>query len=295
MTEPPAPLRRLDERWVPRAADAVARVRARIRRGGSAPAAVIARRAISDEPALAGSIAAVLVAGVLLATVGESGPRGDNAPQPSPPNPVAVVATVGPTPGASVATYLTHAGFDLRHFGEIAEGRSTFAVVDLDRYETPAQVQSSLADIEVVRAYVKVRAGRLPTLVRSVPVSNVSALDTGMRTAGLVAKTTAKSYAVLLGGLHPRTAADRAVKKRYAQQRVASLREATALAHPGSCACVFAVIVRGTYVQLAALSRAPGVRAVDPAPPQVEISGLTALPLLPDVTRTVPRTGLPGG
>jgi hypothetical protein len=255
----------------------------------------MARRAVSDEPALAGSIAAVLIAGVLLATVGESGPRGDNAPQPLPPNRVAVVATVGPTPGSAVATYLTHAGFDLRHFGEIAEGRSTFAVVDLDSYEKPAQVQSSLAGIQVVRAYVKVRAGRLPTLVRSVPITDVSGLDTGMQTAALVAKTTAKSYSVLLSGLHPRTAADRTVKKRYALQRIAALREATALSQPEGCACVFAVIVRGSYLQLAALARAAGVRAVDPAPPQVEITGLTALPLLPDVTRAVPRTGLPGG
>jgi len=41
--------------------------------------------------------------------------------------------------------------------------------------------------------------------------------------------------------------------------------------------------------------RNPAVRVVDPAPPVVTLTGLTVLPLQPDYTTVVPRTGLPSG
>jgi hypothetical protein len=294
--EPDSALRRLDDRWVPRAAAAMHRVLQRLRTPTRRPAALLLRYAVRDEPALAGSIAAVLVAGVLLGTVGEAGPHGnDNNSRPFSPGHLAAISTIGPTPGMSVASYLTKAAFDLRHFGEVGHGGETYALVDLRSYERPSQLMGAFSRLEVVRVYVKVRAGHLPTLVRSVPLNDINDVPAGLKTAATVAASTAKSYGVLLHDLHPRTPADKTVKSRYAEQRRASLREATALDHPMTCACVFALIVRATFVELAAVDGVPGVRAVDPAPPAVEITGLTALPLLPEVTRTVPRTGLPGG
>jgi hypothetical protein len=58
---------------------------------------------------------------------------------------------------------------------------------------------------------------------------------------------------------------------------------------------VFAFVVHATVGQLNALAHAPDVRTVDPAPPVVSLSGLTVLPLQPEITTVVPRTGLPGG
>ena len=236
----------------------------------------------------------MLIAGLLLVTVGDATPRSDDL-EAVPPIYGAAVATLGPTPGTSVATYLTNASFKLRHFGEVGASKPTFAVVDLASFQSPAQVQEVFRAIEVVRVYVKVHAGNLPTLVRGVPLTSITELDTGLSTAATVARSTAKSYGVLLHGLHPRTTADRTVKFRYAQQRRAALREAAVLSAPRNCGCVFAVIVRGTFLQLSAIARDGFVRAVDPAPAEVQLSGLTVLPLLPDVTRLVPRTGLPGG
>lgn len=238
---------------------------------------------------------AVLVAGVLLAGIGEPAASRDDTDAGPPPNPTPIIATVGPTPGSSVASYLTKASFNLRHFGEISNGRSTYAVVDLRSFQTPTQARALFGAVEVVRAYVRVRAGKLPMPVRSVPVTSAALIPPGMRTAATVAAATAKSYGVLLAGLHPKTAADRKVKHRYELMRRAAVIEAAALRRPLRCQCVFAAIVRADASRLATLAAEPGIRAVDPGPLNVELTGLTALPLDPRVTRLVPGTGLPSG
>jgi hypothetical protein len=294
MTPEPSRLRRLDDEWLPRLAGRFHRVGALVRGGSSRPAVRLVSAAAVTEPALAGSIAAVLIAGVLLAGVGEPAASRDDTGAPPPP-PTPIVATIGPTPGSAVATYLTKASFDLRHFGEISKGQSTYAIVDLRAFQTPTQARALFGAVQVVRAYVRVRAGSLPMAVRSIPVLNAGLIAPGMRTASTVAAATAKSYGVLLAGLHPKTAADREVKRRYAQMRRAAVIEAAALRRPLQCACVFAAIVRADASRLATLAAEPLIRAVDPGPPDVELTGLTALPLDPRVTRVVPGTGLPSG
>ena len=66
------------------------------------------------------------------------------------------------------------------------------------------------------------------------------------------------------------------------------------LQSPAACACVFAVVVRGTSSQLATLAGTAGVRVVDPAPPTATLDVLTIFPLQPDVTTVVPKGGLFG-
>ena len=294
MTPDPSRLRQLDDQWVPRLAARFHRIGEVLRLGSRRPAVRLVGAAATTEPALAGSIAAVLIAGVLLAGIGEpAASRDDTSAPPAPPTPI--VATIGPTPGSSVATYLTKAAFDLRHFGEISKGRSTYAVVDLRSFQTPTMARELFGAVQVVRAYVRVRAGKLPMSVRSIPVLNAGLIAPGMKTAATVAAATAKSYGVLLAGLHPKTAQDRLVKRRYAQMHQAALVEAAALRHPLTCACVFAVVVRADSARLSTLAAEPQVRCVDPGPPEVELTGLTALPLDPRVTRVVPGTGLPNG
>jgi hypothetical protein len=294
VTPDPSRLRQLDDQWVPRLAARLHRIGNVLRLGSRRPAVRLVGAAATTEPALAGSIAAVLIAGVLLAGIGEPAASRDDTGAPPPP-PTPIVATVGPMPGASVTSYLTKAAFDLRHFGEISRGRSTYAVVDLRGFETPTDARVLFGALQVVRAYVRVRAGKLPMSVRSIPVLNAGLIAPGMKTAAAVAAATAKSYGVLLAGLHPKTAQDRTVKRRYAQMHRAAQVEAAALRRPLQCACVFAVVVRADYARLSTLAAEPEIRCVDPGPPDVELTGLTALPLDPRVTRVVPGTGLPSG
>jgi hypothetical protein len=292
-----AGLHRLDERWVPRIAQ-------RLRRFGSwvvGPQPIGAgTRTVSEamraQPALAGSIVVVLFASVLLGVFGTGPDNGRTHTQAVvlPTTPPTALATIGPSPGTSIAVYLTRASVDLRHYGEIAATRPTYAVIDLRRYLTPNRALAILGDVDVVRAYVRVPS-TLPTQPRSVPLTTGSDLGTGILTAATVAKATANSYAALLKALHPKTRADRLVRRRYAVQHAAAVVEDRHLSHPDKCACVFAFVVHAGVGQLGALAHNAAVRVVDPAPPVVSISGLTVLPLQPDYTSVVPRTGLPSG
>lgn len=289
-------LRSLDDRWLPRLARRLRRSVDRVHRAASARHGVVGltSEAVEEAPAIVGAIAAVLIASVLIAVAGTgSVGEGASAPQPSPPS-VPLAATIGPAPGASVSTYLEHAAYDLRHFGEIAGGRSTYAVVDLRRTQMPAQTVRTFDGVDVVRAYVKV-PGRLPTQVRSVPIAGIDGLVAGMHTAASVATATAKSYAALLRTFHPTNHVGHVTRHRYVEAHRAALFEAARLARPQRCRCVFAAVVRADVTRLAALARLPEVRVVDPASPAIPLTGLTIRPLEPDVTTVVPTNGLLGG
>lgn len=286
-------LRSLDDRWLPRAAR-------RLRQWRRSPAPQPVASVFSDigaamraEPALGGSIAVVFAASVLLGIFGTGPDTGRTVVRPVflPSAPPSAVSTIGPVPGTSVSGYLNRASVDLRHYGEIAAHRPTYAVVDLRHYLTPNRALHMFGDVAVVRAYIRVPS-KLPTQPRSVPLTTGSDLGTGMLTAATVAKATAKSYSALLAALHPRNHNDQLVKHRYAVQRRAAVLEARKLSRPDSCACVFAFVVRAGAQVLGALAHDPEVRAVDPAPPVVSLTGLTVLPLQPQVRSVVPRTGL---
>jgi hypothetical protein len=238
----------------------------------------------------------VLAAGILLGTLGTGPDNGRASTQPVvlPTTPPTAIATIGPAPGTSVSVYLTRASVDLRHYGEIAARRPTYAVVDLKHYLTPDRALTVVAGLDVVRAYVRVPS-RLGTQPRSVPLVTGTDLGTGLLTAATVARATAKSYAALLKALHPTTRSDRLVKRRYAQQHRAAVVETRHLSHPATCACVFAFVVHTGATQLGALIHDADVRVVDPAPPVVSLTGLTVLPLQPEYATVVPRPGLPGG
>ena len=290
-------LRRLDERWIPRAAR-------RLREfagwpGRQRPVAAVSdnvSNAMRDQPALGGSIVVVFAASVLLGTFG-TGPDNGSAHVPKfllPSAPPTALATIGPSPGTSVSVYLTRASVDLRHYAEIAAHRTTYAVVDLKRYLTPDRALQIVAGMDVVRAYVRVPS-RLATEPRSVPLASAGDLGQGLLTAATVARATAKSYKALLAALHPTTKSDRLVQQRYADQHRAAVVETRHLSHPATCACVFAFVVHAGPGALGTLTHDPAVRVVDPAPPVVSLTGLTVLPLQPEFTSVVPRPGLPGG
>ena len=295
-------LRSLDDRWLPAAAEVVQSRRQRWTRRLVellGPGTVVGD-GVRRQPALAGSIATVALAAVVLAIAGGPGGPGDGDSGGSavPPAgvPVPVTTTIGPTPGTSVATYLTNAAFDLRRFGESARGRAGYAVVDLRRYLSPAQAQAVFGPLDVVRAYVRAPAKGLPTQVHAVPLQNTFApLAAGMQASGRLAAATAHTFAELVAQLKPRTSQDRLLRSRYALQQQASAYEARQLASPATCSCVFSVVVHATSTDLLRLASAPDVRAVDPASADVSLNTLTVFPLEPEITGVVPRGGLFGG
>ena len=292
-------LRRLDESWLPRLAQRAHLLRGRaidtIRAlaGPASPAGQAARA----EPALAGSIAAVAVAALLVATFGPHDPYDhDRGITDLPPASIAQPQqTLGPQPGTSVSSYLVTAAFDLRHFAEVAHGKPGYALISLRRYLTPAEVTQLFAGLNVTRAYLRVPSTTLPTSVYPVNLlGNFESLAVGMTAQSKFAGLNAKTYAQIVAGFTARTDREKLEKRLYAKLAAAARFESAALAKPRECGCVFAVLVHANFLQLAALATKPDVRAVDAAPPAVSLDQLSVLPLRPDYTTVVPRPGVLG-
>lgn len=292
----------LDDKWLPAAARAV---QARLRRWQGRLAAfagpgTTVGEGVGRQPALAGSIAVVMAAGVVLAFAGGPGGPSDSdsgAPAPAATQvPVPVTTTVGPTPGTSVATYLTNASFDLRRFGESSHGRAGYAVVDLRAYLRIDDVVSLFNGVDVLRAYVRAPAKGLPTQVHAIPLQHTfDAMAGGMQASARLAAATARTFGELVAQLKPHTATDRVLRGRYALQQRASAFEATQLATPATCACVFSVVIHADDATMLRLAGSSQIRAVDPASADVSFNTLTVFPLEPEITGVVPRGGLFGG
>ena len=293
-------LRHLDETWLPRLAARVHRLRHRghgiVRAvgGPGSPAGV----AVRAEPALAGSIAAVVVAALLIATFGTHDPYDHDAGNTEPSASVAPPQqTLGPRPGTSVSTYLTAAAFDLRHFGEVSHGKPGYALINLRRYVTPADVakEFTAAGVDIVRGYVRVPSTTLATSIYPVSIqSNWNNLSLGMESQSRFAGLNAKTYAQIVTGFTARTDREKLEKKLYRKLAVAAKYESTALATPSTCVCVFALLVKADFVHLAKFVGLPDVRSVDAAPPTVSLDQISVLPLRPDFTTVVPRPGVLG-
>lgn len=297
-------LRSLDETWLPRAAAVVQGMLARARTfvtGYAGPGTHLGEAA-RRQPALLGSIGAVAVAAIVLVAAGGPGEPHDHdsgAPSPVPTSfgsSGALVTTLGPTPGTSIANYLRRAAVDLHEFATKARGHSGYAIVDLRNYVTPTQAATMFNGVEVVRAYVRVPApNKLPTQVHAIPLqSTFGALDQGMLASGRLASATASTFHVLVAQLKPRNPQDKLLRTRYALQEQASAFEAQRLQTPDRCGCVFAIVVHAPLPQLLALAHATGVRVVDPASIDVTLDALTVFPLEPEIAGVVPRSGLFG-
>jgi hypothetical protein len=275
---------------VPRVAAATRRVAGRLR---SQPGTGDLRRAIDQEPALAATVATVLVAAVLIAAFGGDRTLETTSTEPQPAVSRPLVATIGPAPGTRVQDYLDRAEADLRHLATVAAGRPAYAVVALDRYLTPDQARAALTGTRVVRAYVRVPSP-LPTIYHSLNLASLSELEAEMRGAAGTARETAASFTALLQALGP-GGSDKLVRRAYRGNLRAARLEARFLDRPAHCRCVFAVVVRAAEPVLAELAGRPEVRVVDPAPAAVSLPSITVFPLEPQVTTVVPRDRAPGG
>jgi hypothetical protein len=290
--------RSLDESWLPKLAGRAHRWRHSAYKtarsiGGPRSAPGHAARA---EPALAGSIGAVVIAALLVAIFGPHDPYDHDA---GPDNSNASIAppqqTLGAAPGTSITTYLTTAAFDLRHFAEVSRGKPGYALVSLRRYLTPAEATRLFTGVSVTRAYVRVPSPTLPTSIYPVSLlGSFANLTEGMLSQSRFAGLNAKTYAQIVAGFHPKTDREKLEKRLYAKLAEAAKFESTVLARPQSCGCVFAVLVHADYLHLAELATTSEVRAVDPAPPAISLDQLSVLPLRPDFTTVVPRPGVLG-
>jgi hypothetical protein len=294
-------LRALDDRLVPRAAfglrRAVLAVRGssgRLQRGPAGAVAGSVGTAVRTEPALAGSVAVVLIAALLVGVFGR-GPGADtsastrHAPAPVNPGPPSVV--IGPLPGTSVPSYLTRAAYDLRHVSETAAGRAAYAVVDFRGFLTTRQLGSIVGSIPVTRIFVRLRS-RLPTLplVAETSLARIATVFPELRVQALHSARGFRAASRVSGN----TKKNRADRRRYRRVARGAAQEAAGLAHPATCPCIYAVLVHATAPQLAALARSPRVRVVDPADATIAVNELTAYALDPTARRVVP-TGIFGG
>jgi hypothetical protein len=172
---------------------------------------------------------------------------------------------LGPRDGELVSEYVarTRAALAGRHDRE-----PTYALVATDRYLTPAQVPGALPGAPVVRALVRVPLPRVQTRLFEIPARTSADITGGMGAAA--------------GQLDDEVRSGRAgdaVAVAVARAQAERLRQ--------GCACVLGAVVRATPDALARLSRAPAVRAVEPAPPGEPLARLAFAPLLPEQTHRV--------
>jgi hypothetical protein len=210
------------------------------------------------------------------------------AARPSVPAAPAGQVRLGPEPGEAVASYVERAGaswptggervFALVQLGPELSAADAAAVVGAGSGSgagaaggsgaVGGAVGAGGAGVPVAEVVFRVEIPRVQTALRfldlpaGAPVAG--ALDTARQQAGHAAEADAARLT----------------------DRPGAVAEAEAAAYATPCACVLALLVQADRPALEALAAAPGVRAVEAAPPGVGTSGLALSPLLPEQTTT---------
>ena len=177
---------------------------------------------------------------------------------------------LGPEAGEDVSAYLARA-VDL----PVPADRSPrLALVQFDAALTPDAAASALTRTTLLQAVVRVPFPRVQTALHQVdaaPAPPPDALRAALTTAG--GEAAADAAAAASAGASPSLADTR---------RIAVARaEAAALGRPG-CACLIGAVVRVEPAALPVVRVAPGVRAVQVAPPGTSRTRLAVAPLLPE-------------
>lgn len=283
-------LRSLDDRVVPVAAAQLRRVTGRldVARSSAAGAGQRLLRLLRDRPPVSVALLAALVAAAVLAAV--TGHHENNSPVAGPANTSVGFADVGPTAGQSVTDYVAGAR---QRLAKAAAGpdRDGYAVVDFSRYLTVDQAGRIVDGFGVARAYFKARVPGAQTQPHTAVVQSMQQVAQAIGATARVEHAAAASFSQLARAIPARTATEKQVQAMYVKQAGIARIEARALTP--ACACVYALVVRGKVSALRALAEQPGVRVVDPAPSTIPLEGLGVIPLLPEVTGTVPLPGRP--
>lgn len=280
---PPGRLRRLDERYA-----------------GRGPLALV-----RDVPQLGlVVVGAVFLAGTVVVVSRESARAREqsrqqlavasSAPTPAAPSaaPSAGPVVLGPAAGTPVADYLTSSAADLSGVGK--DPASRLALVSLSSYVTPAQAVALLGSQSVRRVFL-----RAPVAGAEASQLPVDVTDLGSDLARVYGQTATgreaarKEYQGYVDTITASTEEEKAFQKLYSSLAKAAKLESAAYA--SACACVYAAVVDEPPAALQQLATTAGVRAVQVAPSGSDLRGATVVPLLPEVTTTVPEPKTPAG
>ncbi|MGB9282085.1 MAG: hypothetical protein WCB57_18715 [Pseudonocardiaceae bacterium] len=182
------------------------------------------------------------------------------------------VQRLGPEAGEPVAQYLRRAGASL----PTGNSGPVWALVQLDRYLTPAPAAELVRGVRLSRVIFRVPLPRVQTalITRDLPGQRpVTELSEAMHSAA-----------------QDRVAASREVPT----GRPAAVAAAEATQLRSGCACVLALLVYGDGDALRIVAARPGVRAVHAALPDTPLQDLAISPLLPeqlDAAGPVPDDG----
>lgn len=192
-----------------------------------------------------------------------------------------VTALIGPDIGDNVPDYIDRATLRLKdRVVDDAKERS-FAVVSFERYLTPTELVTALADVGAFRVYFRVPAPGLQTEVEETGVKRL--VPDVLAAYARVATQRRADVAPLLE--MARTTEDPEFKSFYEATAKAYQKEIEALSGP--CACVFGAVTVAGNDDLGVLSSRPGVRLVDIGPRGATFDGLTYRALLPEERVTV--------
>ena len=271
---PPGPLQRLDDRFA--------------RRG---PLAVV-----RDVPQVGlAVIAAVFLAGagVALARSGDTGPPSPRAVQVEQESRV-----LGPQVGADVEEYLDATQARAARLSRERPEALHVALVSLDEYGRPEEVRALLQGLEVQRAFLRVPATEADEVLSADVQDLVGDLRLLYASTATRKAEDQEEFLRLARSIDPEYAEQEQFEEFY--ERAARVAGQEATAYRTGCACLFAVVVRGTADALAELQALQGVRAVELAPRGVSLEELRVRPLAPEQTETiepdaVPRLGRGGG
>jgi hypothetical protein len=213
--------------------------------------------ALPRWPRYAIAVAVLLV--VLLGTAWVAGSQQDG------PDGVATstdTVRLGPDAGEEVTAYLARTAV----LPDPADPSARLALVQFDAGLTPAAAAPAVGTATPLEAVVRVPFPRVQTALREVDLQPAPP-EAALRAA----LTTAAGQATQ----------DAAVAPAGTRRAAVAAAEATALGRP-DCGCVVAVVVRVAPTDVAALRAAPGVRALQVAPPGTARTRLAVSPLLPE-------------
>lgn len=208
--------------------------------------------------------------------------------------PPASVTTVGAVQGTAIAAYASSAHAEVTALAGKSD-EPVYALVSLIGYGTPAQIAAVANGITVSKAFIRVPLVGVQTEIGAVDVTVLpDDLAAKMRSTAEREERDAadadRQAMLLTGG----SAREKQLREFY--QQSARVLRAEAQNLRGLCSCVYALVVRGTPQQLAALATRQGVRIVDPAPEIASTDDVVFLPVLPEQTTTVQppsNTGAP--
>ncbi len=192
---------------------------------------------------------------------------GNQLSPPSPDGGSTDAVRLGPAAGEDVGTYLA----GTLGIPNPSDPSPRLALVEFDATLTPDAAAAALARTTPVQAVVRVPFPRVQTALHQVdtpPAPPAAALAAALTTAGGEATATADTAGA------PTSPAD---ARRIAVARA----EAAALGRPG-CACLIGAVVQVAPADVPAVRAAPGVRAVQVAPPGAGRNHLAVAPLLPE-------------